>query len=41
MIIDEQLRDLGAPKTAALLESIIDLMRWQTEVDNHIVARYA
>lgn len=41
MIIDEQMRDLGTPKTAALLESIIDLMRWQTEVDKHIVARYA
>jgi hypothetical protein len=41
MIVDEQLRDLGAPKTVALLESIIDLMRWQTEVDEHIVARYA
>lgn len=41
MLIDEHLRDLGAPKTAALLESIIDLMRWQTEVDEHIVARYA
>lgn len=41
MLIDEQLRDLGAPKTAALLESLIDLMCWQTEVDEHIVARYA
>lgn len=41
MLIDEQLRDLGASNTAALLESIIDLMRWQTEVNKHIVARYA
>ncbi|WP_169293677.1 DUF4902 domain-containing protein [Advenella sp. EE-W14] len=41
MLVDEQLRDLGAPTTAALLESLIDLMRWQTEVDEHIVARYA
>lgn len=41
MLVDERLHDLGAAKTAALLESIIDLMHWQTEVDEHIVARYA
>lgn len=41
MLVDEWLHDLGAAKTAALLKSIIDLMRWQTEVDEHIVARYA
>lgn len=41
MLIDARQCDVGVAQTMALLELFIDSMPWQTEVNKHIVARYA
>jgi hypothetical protein len=41
MLVDAQRRDLGSAKTTVLLQSVINSMAWQTELNKHIVTRYA
>lgn len=41
MLVDAMQHDLGPAKTSVLLETAIDMLSWQEEVQKHIVTRYA